>query len=121
VRELISDTRVAGAYDVKWDGRDESGQQVASGVCISTSSQQAASRRPGRWCFLSSPFTHGMRSTKGPSLDGPFFCAQRLAKSHRFGALPFVRCPLVGRDWLELRRDRRNRITGPSLELRKVC
>lgn len=32
VRELVSDTRVAGAYDVKWDARDASGQQVASGV-----------------------------------------------------------------------------------------
>jgi flagellar hook assembly protein FlgD len=32
VRELLSDTRTAGAYDVKWDGRDTSGQQVASGV-----------------------------------------------------------------------------------------
>jgi hypothetical protein len=32
VRELVSDTRAAGAYNVKWDGRDGSGQQVASGV-----------------------------------------------------------------------------------------
>lgn len=32
VRELVNDTRVAGAHNVKWDGRDESGKQVASGV-----------------------------------------------------------------------------------------
>ena len=32
VRELVSGTRVAGAYDAEWDGRDASGQQVASGV-----------------------------------------------------------------------------------------
>ena len=32
VRELVNDTRIAGPHTVKWDGRDESGQQVASGV-----------------------------------------------------------------------------------------
>jgi hypothetical protein len=32
VRELVNESRSAGSYDMKWDGRDASGQQVASGV-----------------------------------------------------------------------------------------
>ena len=32
VRELVNEARAAGSYSVKWDGRDERGQQAASGV-----------------------------------------------------------------------------------------
>ncbi len=32
VRTLASETRAAGAYQITWDGRDDSGNQVASGV-----------------------------------------------------------------------------------------
>jgi hypothetical protein len=32
VRTLVNETRAAGAYDVAWDGRDQTGKQVASGV-----------------------------------------------------------------------------------------
>jgi Zn-dependent metalloprotease len=32
VRTLVNDTKPAGAYDVRWDGRDAAGQRVASGV-----------------------------------------------------------------------------------------
>jgi hypothetical protein len=32
VRTLANETRSAGAYELKWDGRDERRQAVASGV-----------------------------------------------------------------------------------------
>ncbi len=34
VRELTNKTQEAGSYAVQWDGRDQAGQKVASGVYI---------------------------------------------------------------------------------------
>jgi hypothetical protein len=32
VRELFSETRAAGQYPITWDGRDDRGERLASGV-----------------------------------------------------------------------------------------
>jgi hypothetical protein len=34
VRMLVNDTKPAGSYQVEWDGRDDSGRQVSSGVYL---------------------------------------------------------------------------------------
>ena len=37
VRRLVSTVLPAGAYEATWDGRDDGGRELASGVCPATS------------------------------------------------------------------------------------